>query len=311
MTETGLAAAASQGPDPVRTEHTGAFVRLSQLWLRRNHFSLVLAAADYAGYRDALINRLTQLGPAARVDLGPEDPPDEWLRQVALAHANGASRVHLCLPLDKPRGAKWWQQANVLRERLADALPGTQVLWLTDTDIDTAAHQAPDLWNWREAVFAFTTTVAIPLPPLAGSRFYHSAGMAGTLVEERLTAIEKFLADAEAADISSASLHLEAARAYQRLGQLGKSAAHAQHAAQQFSVNGDESSAAQAKAELADVLVTQGQPDLAIQLLRQEVLPVYEKLGDVRSRAVTMGGALCEPGVARKFRGGATALRTQ
>ena len=41
--------------------------------------------------------------------------------------------------------------------------------------------------------------------------------------------------------------------------------------------------------QIADVLAARGDLDEALRIRREEELPVYEKLGDVRSRAVTMG----------------------
>ena len=48
----------------VRGEHSGAFLRLRQLWTRRSHFSLVLAMVDNPDYRDALMARLTRCSRA-------------------------------------------------------------------------------------------------------------------------------------------------------------------------------------------------------------------------------------------------------
>ena len=49
------------------------------------------------------------------------------------------------------------------------------------------------------------------------------------------------------------------------------------------------SEVARIKFNYSDLLNQQGQVDEALVVLQNEVLPVYEKLGDVRSRAVTMG----------------------
>ena len=40
---------------------------------------------------------------------------------------------------------------------------------------------------------------------------------------------------------------------------------------------------------IADILQSRGDLDGALRIRREEELPVYERLGDVRSRAVTMG----------------------
>jgi hypothetical protein len=41
--------------------------------------------------------------------------------------------------------------------------------------------------------------------------------------------------------------------------------------------------------KIADILMARGQLDEALRICQQEQLPVYERLGDVRSRAVTQG----------------------
>jgi hypothetical protein len=41
--------------------------------------------------------------------------------------------------------------------------------------------------------------------------------------------------------------------------------------------------------QIADILQARGQLDEALRIRREEQLPVYDRLGDVRSRAVTMG----------------------
>jgi len=40
--------------------------------------------------------------------------------------------------------------------------------------------------------------------------------------------------------------------------------------------------------QIADILQARGEVDEALRIRREEELPVYERLGDVRSRAVTM-----------------------
>ena len=41
--------------------------------------------------------------------------------------------------------------------------------------------------------------------------------------------------------------------------------------------------------QIADILQARGELDEALRIRREEELPVYERLGDVRSRAVTLG----------------------
>ena len=276
-------------------EHTGAFLLLRRLWERRSHFSLVLAMVDNPDYRDMLIARLDTVLPGARIDLTSADPPAAWLQQGEAQCAQGLCRLHVCLPLDARHDDLWWQQANVVRERLADAMPTLQVVWLSQADVDTAAHQAPDLWNWREAVLDFTALVVQPdrmasLPDPAKALGF---GTDAPALTERLAEIDAFLTrQSQLPDPDerlSAHLLLEAARAHRQLGQWSQSASAALQAADLFAACGDAAHAAKATAEEADILRLTGSLDKALAVLTHNVLPVYERLDDVHSRAVTMG----------------------
>ena len=274
----------------VQAEHSSAFLRLGQLWQRGGHYSLLLAAVDDSHYRDRLIARLQALGPAQRIDLSPTDTPQDWLARLQQAHAEGAVRVQVCLPISPRRPDAWWQQANVLRERLADALPAAQLVWMADADVDAAAHQAPDLWNWREAVFSFAASVpAAGLPSVPGDAFRSDHSQDAVAVAERLGHIDRALASLPADDSSAAHLWLEAAQAHNRLGHWPAAEAAAQRAASAFQQAGNAASEAQARAHGAELQWRCGDPVGALQVLHADVLPIFERLGDLRSKALTMG----------------------
>jgi tetratricopeptide (TPR) repeat protein len=277
-------------PPSVQPEHSSAFLRLGQLWQRNSQFSLLLAAVDDSSYRDHLIARLQALGPAQRIDLAPTDSPQDWLNRLLQAHADGASRVHVCLPVSPRRPDVWWQQANVLRERLADAFPAAQLLWMSDADVDAAAHQAPDLWNWREAVFSFSASLpAAGLSAVPGEAFRASGGQDAAIVANRLAHIERALAGQSDDDSGGVHLWLEAAYAHQRLGHWPAAEAAAQRAASGFQQVGNAASEAEARALSATLQWQRGDLEGALLALRTDVLPIFERLGDLRSKAVTMG----------------------
>lgn len=177
----------------------------------------------------------------------------------------------------------------MLRERLADAFPATLLVWLSDADIDTAAHQAPDLWNWREAVFTFTHAAPVSLPALSSERFSPLSGPDAQSVQQRLADIEHYLQQADTDPLAVAYLQLEAAQAHERLGHWPESEAAAHAAASAFQLAGNAQLAAQAQGQIAHILRLQGKVNEALHILQDEVLPVFERLGDVRSSAVTMG----------------------
>jgi hypothetical protein len=54
--------------------------------------------------------------------------------------------------------------------------------------------------------------------------------------------------------------------------------------------------------KVADILEARGQLDEARRIRREEELPVYDRLGDVRSKAVTHGKGCRHPAGARAAR---------
>ena len=286
------AALGAPAPDPgagevVQTAHSGDFLRLTRLWLHRTHFSLLFAAFDNPAYRDGLIQRLNTVQPGQRMELAATDTPQDWLVRLQAATQVGEKRVHALLPARGPEDtARWWQQANVLRERLADAFPAIILVWLSDADIDTAAHQAPDLWNWREAVFTFTHAVPVNLPDLSTERFSPVSGPDAQSVQQRLADIEQYLRQAETDSVAAAHLTLEAALAHQRLGQLAESEAAARAAASAFQLAGNAQLAAKAQGHIAYILQLRGQLDEALTIWQTECLPVFERLGLTREMVI-------------------------
>ena len=285
------AALGAPAPDPgageVQTAHSGDFLRLTRLWQHRTHFSLLFAAFDNPVYRDGLIQWLNTVQPGQRMELVATDTPQDWLARLQAATQAGEKRVHALLPARGPEDtARWWQQANVLRERLADAFPATLLVWLSDADIDTAAHQAPDLWNWREAVFTFTHAVPVNLPDLSTERFSSLSGPDAKSVQQRLADIEQYLRQADAESVAAAHLQLEAALAHERLGQLHESEAAARAAASAFQLAGNAQLAAKAQGHIAYILQLRGQLDEALTIWQTDCLPVFERLGLTRETAI-------------------------
>ena len=285
------AALGAPAPDPgageVQTAHSGDFLRLTRLWQHRTHFSLLFAAFDNPVYRDGLIQWLNTVQPGQRMELVATDTPQDWLARLQAATQAGEKRVHALLPARGPEDtARWWQQANVLRERLADAFPATILVWLSDADIDTAAHQAPDLWNWREAVFTFTHAAPVSLPELSSERFSSLSGPDAQSVQQRLADIEQYLRQADAESVAAAHLQLEAALAHERLGQLHESEAAARAAASAFQLAGNAQLAAKAQGHIAYILQLRGQLDEALTIWQTDCLPVFERLGLNREAAI-------------------------
>jgi tetratricopeptide (TPR) repeat protein len=82
---------------------------------------------------------------------------------------------------------------------------------------------------------------------------------------------------------------LASARAALQAGEPARAAELAEQSAAEAAAAGDEVGWAQSRSIEADVRSLRGDVDGALRVLRDEVLPVFERLGDVHARAVTLG----------------------
>src|SRR5215471_5765164 len=115
--------------------------------------------------------------------------------------------------------------------------------------------------------------------------------VADRLLERGIAALEEQRRSGGTVDpLAAGFLVYEQARRLMRRGELDQAQGLFAQAAQFAQAAGNEISATVARGSIADILVRRGEPDEALRIRREEQLPVYERLGDVRSRAVTMGG---------------------
>ncbi len=238
----------------LRPEHYSDFQRLAKDLRYGSAFQLLIAEFNDVVYRDALIQRLDAvLAEAgirhARLVLSPDLHAD-------FAAAEGALKA---LAADHGAihvvgGEAWfddqrWEAFNIRREAVARQVPVRLILWLTADRIADLARLAPDLWAWRGGVFSFATA-ARPTPALP--------------VAQRGPIDTRSLAE-RGRRIAELRTHLAAEPPLPEDLQL------------------------QLLDELASLLEGLGQLDEALRIRQEEELPVYERLGDVHSKAITQG----------------------
>lgn len=138
--------------------------RLDRFWGHDTIFNLVFASSDDLTRRQALIERLSESEPARcmAIEVSMDLSPMDLLTKLEMAWLAGIKRVQVIFPERHPSLGSWWQRANTLRERLADSFPGTILVWMNDADIDVTAHNSPDLWNWRAAAIALSSSSRSP-----------------------------------------------------------------------------------------------------------------------------------------------------
>ncbi|WP_295388935.1 tetratricopeptide repeat protein [uncultured Thiodictyon sp.] len=241
-------------------QHQEDFQRLVKLLCHAPRFQLLFARIADETYRRLLIDKLQDLlvaagRPIQTADLSDEQRfPDFDALETWLATAGqGQAVIHLV------NTGRWLQgprveSLNVRRDALAEKLDATLLWWLSPDTLERVAREAPDAWSWRGGVFDVIAEVS---GPGEGLRIRPRTPVeAGPLTlaqrSRRLAVLHEQLDGVGSAAIPNdlrLNLLLEQAHLYRSLGQW----------------------------------------DLADQTLRQQALPLAERLGDVRAKAITQG----------------------
>ena len=187
---------------------------------------------------------------------------------------------------------------NRSRERWRSAFPKQPlVFWLTThTSVRLTTH-APDLRAWvsHELEFEAASLSGIrPDQPSLSRNFTWLSNLDAAAKRARLADLDQRLS----LDPPEPALFQEWARAWEEkitlLTMLGSSkeaekAARSFLAAVERSGTGFERWMGEAFSMLANILEARGELDEALRIRRDEVLPVFEQIGDASSRAVTLG----------------------
>ncbi len=142
-------------------QHLEDFQRLVKLLRFAPGFQLLFVRINDLKYRDSLINKLQEMldaekRPVHKVDLSDEQkfPDFASLESWLETHAANPAVIHLL-------NASAWLQGqnlealNLRRNALAEKLDATLLWWLPASAVERVARQAPDAWSWRGGVFDF------------------------------------------------------------------------------------------------------------------------------------------------------------
>lgn len=269
--------------------HSGDFLRLQRLLARRGHFQLIIAQFNAPAYRDAIIAALgrgSTDATAVSVWVLPEEPDLAALRTEVTQRAAAVDGLHL-IGLDA-----WLDRAdesvlrglNHGREALAATAPLSLVIWLRADQVRAFAEGAPDLWAWRAGLLDFALARREPLAIERGS-LMGPFRVDAERARRRLAEIDLYLVGA-GNDAASANLLLEASRLREGLGEWASAQALAERARDHYRALDHARGTALALGQIADILQARGQLDEALRIRTEEQLPVYERLGDVRSLLV-------------------------
>ncbi len=273
------------------SQHTGALIRLLNIAEKENGFRLVVAIFSDTVYRSQMIARLGKLVTESKcLDIEAEYDFFEVLNQLyrlppntALLHLIGAT----AWLQDSSRATDLLHGLNYQREQLAANCPFVIVLWLYDSQVRDLAQNAPDMWAWRAAVLDF----ALLLEPetILTQREIVTDQADSHERHERLADIETYLSGKGETYASDAALFREMARIYALLGDISQAEEASRKACKISREHDDKKGIALAVGFLAHIFKIRGELDEALRIHKEEELPVYKRLGEVRLIAITKG----------------------
>jgi hypothetical protein len=252
---------ASAADNPL-AEAGAAFSALRRGIVRSRGFSLHLCTCDAPTTRDRLIDNLAASLPALtvhRVQL-PDPADQEPLEAVAAATATAPGPVMVvgleALLADGEQAERLLSALNLSRGDWPTRVPHPVVFWLPRRLLGRLTAGAPDFFDWRSDTLDFPELAEAQVRPFAAREWRYG-------VDPRFTREEQD----------------------QRLRELVARLAATRD-------SDDERICRRRLAwwdELAELKKMRGELDEALRIRTEEQIPVYERLGDVHSKAVTQG----------------------
>ena len=211
--------------------------------------------------------------------LGRREYPDfAALERALIALAETSDVIHIT------GGASWfdtvrWESFNIRREAVAHQARASLLFWLDPELIAVMGRIAIDLWAWRSAIIAFAP-VSESLPAARPEPEFRIID--GRTLSERMTRIEflrQVLQEPDLPDELRCGLATELGDLTVGIGRIDEAEAAYRDAVKAAT---DERTRAAIMGRIADILQGRGETDEALRIRREEELPVYERLGDVR-----------------------------
>ena len=273
----------------LRSEHSGAFLRLQRLVTGRASFTLCFLTYSDSVYRDEVAGFLEgRLNAHVMVNIDPEERIGTEVLFDRLSEDPDSGSAQLT-------GLESWPESlddllgrlNQRREALAERCPRPLLCWVLSSNLEKVARRAADLWDWRSGVFDFT------LPPTAAGTDVPQPQFDGPAVhasdrQVRIKRLQEYLATRSLLRPTDVDLLLDLGDLQGSLGNMTEAEAAYSRAREALATLDDRRRRAITETKVAGILQARGKLDEALRILRHQV-PVFEQLGDLRSRALTQG----------------------
>lgn len=278
------------------------FLRLRRLLCRARGFALALVGSNVPAERDRFIERLEASLAGEGIELrrlALSEPTDDLYGALAaLAPAAGQAVAVAGFERSIPSRVEYppaLARLNRMRELFRD-LPCPVVLFLPQYALTRLAREAPDFWAWRSAVFDVGTPSAPAALVQRDPTELDLVGYANLSAERKqghLEVLRGLLREEEELsnghEALQADLLIRISFVLRILGEYTPAQEAAEKAADLGGKAGEPALVARALGRLAEICFRRGELDEALRIRKEEELPIYEKLSDVRSRAITLG----------------------
>jgi len=231
--------------------------RLIKVLRHGSRFQAIFVEINDPALGESLIVRIDEAlaaasMPSTRIDLSTGQLADVAALESALhqARAQGKTVIHL-VNADRWLNDDRLTNLNLRREALAHRLDCRLVFWLSTALVERVAQRAADLWSWRSGVYNLCNDAASINPLPAPEQYPPRLDTQGGTLAERAKRIVVLKEWLQQTNDDELRLPL--------------------------------------LDELASLLVGMGNSDEALAIRRDQELPVYQRLGDMRGQAISHG----------------------
>ena len=274
--------------------------RLLRSLRRGSGFKLLFAICNEPSRQEALLRRLDLELPTPAARVAVEQSTDnvlplvvDSLRRDPDPEAVFVTGLATGIRSEDPLHRRL-RTLNHQREAWEAAVAVPVVFWIPEYLMRPLALQAPDFVDWRSGMFFFLapteTRVALSPPGWNPDEIWRETAAER---RERMEQLREWLRMTNGAasplTLDQARWLAELADHHRKLGEWDACLELVRGSILPHLGAGADIWRAKAWALLADILQARGELDEALRIRREEELPVFERLGDVRSKAVTMG----------------------
>ena len=271
--------------------HSDSFLRLQRLLPKLRGFRVLFVQHNNPIYRDGIIDLLSAQENGSHRILDARKYESYTLLEEQLLVGCESEDTHIISleSLTSQEQERTFKGLNYHREQLAERCKSTLIFWLPEPLINSLLKEAADFWAWREQVFDFL--LPLESQPRWSNFYSNTTNLSSEKKRLRINELKDYLVtqDRTKQTRTTGDMQHELGSLYEKIGEFELAEAAFGEALVLFKALDESDASAGVMMDQAYLRFKKGYFDEALKLLREEVLPIFEKSGDVHSKAITMG----------------------